>query len=59
MNLIKLREAEALFLLQFPDGFEDYALEQTRKKHNVNTLVVRCTIEINQTAFCPHCTGAG
>ncbi len=39
MNLIKLREAEALFLLQFPDGFEDYALEQTRKKHNVNTLV--------------------
>jgi hypothetical protein len=38
MNLKKLREAEALFLLQYPEGFASEAMEQIRKKHNVDRL---------------------
>ena len=38
MNLKKLREAEALFLLQYPEGFASEAMEQIRRKHNVDKL---------------------
>jgi hypothetical protein len=38
MRLDKLREAETLFLLQYPDGFASEALQQLRKKHNVDKL---------------------
>ena len=39
MNIKKLHEAEALFLASYPDGFADDALQQVRKKHNVDKLV--------------------
>lgn len=38
VNLNKLREAEGLFLLQYPDGFASEALAPIRKKHNVDKL---------------------
>jgi hypothetical protein len=38
MNLKKLREAEGLFLLSYPDGFASEALAPIRKKHNVDKL---------------------
>lgn len=38
MNLKKLREAEGLFLLSYPDGFASEALEPIRRKHNVDKL---------------------
>ncbi len=38
MNLTKLREAEALFLQQYPEGFDSEAMQQVAKKHNVGKL---------------------
>ena len=38
MNLKKLREAEALFLMQYPGGFENAELQQRIRKHNVGKL---------------------
>ncbi len=38
MNVRKLREAEALFLQSYPKGFDDDAMAQVRKKHNVGKL---------------------
>ena len=38
MNLKKLREAEALFLLRYPGGFADPEIQKIGKKHNVNKL---------------------
>ena len=38
MNLTKLREAEALFLQQYPGGFDSEAMQQVAKKHNVGKL---------------------
>ena len=38
MNFDRLREAEALFLLQYPDGFASEAMQEVRKKHNVDKL---------------------
>ncbi|MDA0790227.1 MAG: hypothetical protein O2780_12310 [Proteobacteria bacterium] len=38
MNIRKLREAEAHFLQQYPDGFADPAMEKIRKSHNVDQL---------------------
>ena len=39
MNYDKLYEAEASFLMRYPDGFEDEAMAPIRKKHNINKLV--------------------
>jgi hypothetical protein len=38
MNLQKLKQAEARFLAQYPEGFADPGLEPVRKKHNVAKL---------------------
>ena len=38
MNLKKLREAESLFLLRYPDGFASEEMQAVRKKHNVDKL---------------------
>lgn len=38
MNERKLREAESLFLLRYPGGFADDAMQQIAKKHNVGKL---------------------
>lgn len=38
MNLEKLRDAEALFLLRYPDGFASDEMQSVRKKHNVDKL---------------------
>lgn len=38
MNLKKLREAESLFLLRYPQGFASEELQAIRKKHNVDKL---------------------
>jgi hypothetical protein len=39
MNLHRLREAEALFLLRYPGGFDNDELQQiVRKRHNVGRL---------------------
>lgn len=46
MNVDKLREAEALFLLRYPGGFESEELKPIAKRHNVGRL-----IEFAQTAL--------
>jgi hypothetical protein len=38
MNLQKLREAESLFLLRYPGGFENEDMQKIGKKHNVGKL---------------------
>lgn len=38
MNLMKLREAESLFLLRYPGGFEHEEMQRIGKKHNVGKL---------------------
>lgn len=38
MNLHKLREAEATFLLRYPGGFEGEELQQVARRHNVAKL---------------------
>ena len=39
MNRHKLREAEGLFLSQYPDGFASVELAQIGKRHNVSKMV--------------------
>ena len=39
MNLKKLREAEALFMQRYPNGFDSEEMANVRKKHNVGKLV--------------------
>jgi hypothetical protein len=39
VNLEKLYEAEASFLMRYPQGFADEAMRDIRKKHNVDKLV--------------------
>ena len=38
VNLQKLKEAEAVFLSRYPEGFLDPGLETIRKRHNVDKL---------------------
>lgn len=38
MNLKKLREAESLFLLRYPGGFQHEDMQRISKKHNVDKL---------------------
>jgi len=39
MNYDKLYEAEASFLMRYPEGFADPAMQELRRKHNVDKLV--------------------
>jgi hypothetical protein len=39
VNVGKLREAEALFLLRYPGGFESDELRQVVRRHNVGRLI--------------------
>ncbi len=38
MNFDKLRDAEAMFLHAYPNGFDDEAMQAVRRKHNVAKL---------------------
>jgi hypothetical protein len=38
VNIRRLKEAEAAFLAQFPQGFNDPGMEKIRKSHNVEKL---------------------
>jgi hypothetical protein len=51
MNLKKLREAEALFLLKYPDGFDDEGLKPIAKKHNVGKLSEFASTALARRAF--------
>lgn len=51
MNLKKLREAEALFLLKYPDGFEDQGLKPIARKHNVGKLSEFAATALARKAF--------
>lgn len=51
MNLRKLREAEGLFLLSYPDGFASEALAPVRKKHNVDRLSEFAATALAEPAF--------
>jgi len=51
MNLKKLREAEGLFLLNYPDGFASEALAPVRKKHNVDKLSEFAATALARKAF--------
>ncbi len=39
MNLKKVRQAEALFLQRYPEGFASEEMAHVRKKHNVDKLI--------------------
>lgn len=51
MNLKKLREAEALFLLKYPDGFADEGLKPISRKHNVGKLSEFAADALSRSAF--------
>ena len=51
MNLKKLREAESLFLLQYPDGFADEGLKDISKRHNVGKLSEFASEALKKSAF--------
>lgn len=51
MNLKKLREAEALFLLKYPDGFADEGLKSISRKHNVGKLSEFAATALARKAF--------
>ena len=39
MNLNKLRDAEAVFFLRYPEGFDGEDMAHIRKRHNVDKLI--------------------
>ncbi|NIB42331.1 hypothetical protein HBA55_22175 [Pseudomaricurvus alkylphenolicus] len=51
MNLKKLKQAEAIFLAQFPEGFSDPGLDSVRKKHNVGNLTKYAKENLNREQF--------
>jgi hypothetical protein len=51
MNLKKLRDAEALFLLKYPDGFADEGLKPIARKHNVGKLSEFAATALARKAF--------
>lgn len=51
MNLKKLREAESLFLLQYPDGFASEEMQAVRKKHNVDKLSEFASTALTRKSF--------
>ena len=48
MNLYKLKEAEANFLIRYPKGFADPAMAPIKKKHNVDALVTFAQANLTQ-----------
>ena len=50
MNFNRLHEAEQSFLMRYPGGFSDPAMEGIRKKHNVNKLVEFTQANLTRTA---------
>ena len=51
MNLKKLREAESLFLLKYPEGFADEGMQSISRKHNVGKLSEFAATALNKKAF--------
>ena len=51
MNLKKLREAESLFLLNYPDGFADAGLKGVSRRHNVGKLSEFAATALASEAF--------
>ncbi|XOV87764.1 MAG: hypothetical protein ACFHX7_22885 [Pseudomonadota bacterium] len=51
MNVNRVREAEALFLQQYPDGFADAELQTVRKRHNVDQLAAYAQEHLTPTLF--------
>lgn len=51
VNLDKLKQAEAAFLKEYPEGFGDPALETVRKRHNVDKLVDYAASELTEVTF--------
>ena len=51
MNLQRLREAEAMFLAQYPDGFASEAMAPVRKKHNVDKLSEFASVALARGRF--------
>lgn len=49
MNYEKLKEAEASFLQLYPKGFADEAMQDIRKKHNVDKLVAFAQGSVTKT----------
>lgn len=51
MNIDRLLEAEALFLQQYPGGFEHPDLVAIGKKHNVNKMTEHARATLNKSSF--------
>ncbi|MCZ6617602.1 MAG: hypothetical protein O7E57_05675 [Gammaproteobacteria bacterium] len=51
MKLDKLRDAEALFLHQYPGGFQDEALQKIVRKHNVGKLSEFAATALTRESF--------
>lgn len=51
MNIKKLKQAEAAFLAQYPEGFADPGLEPVRKKHNVDKLTAFAQANLTRAHF--------
>ncbi|MFU8814412.1 MAG: hypothetical protein ACNA7W_03640 [Pseudomonadales bacterium] len=51
MNLIKLREAESLFLHRYPGGFDNEELRTTISKHNVGKLSEMAATALTEPRF--------
>lgn len=51
MNLEKLKQAEASFLAQYPEGFADPGLAPIRKKHNVDKLTEFAQANLTRSHF--------
>jgi hypothetical protein len=51
MNLRRLKEAEAVFLMRFPQGFADPGLAHVRKSHNVDGLAKFTRAELTDSAL--------
>ena len=49
MNLERLRAAEASFLERYPQGFEDPAIRDIRRKHNVPRLIEFAREQLTRT----------
>ena len=51
MNLNKLRDAEALFLSQYPGGFENEEMQKVGKKHRVQQMTELAQQTLKRSAF--------
>jgi len=51
MNLKKLREAESLFMLRYPEGFASPEMQAVRRKHNVDKLSEFAATALSKQSF--------